>query len=1320
MLGRHFPTLARSIPLHARFFTAVLSLTAALATTLSSPGLGQGVNHTGRWTPPHTTTGRAIHMTLLPGDSTQYHSEIVWWSGLNDEQGPFDGGMWGWRSPGYDCSTYPDASAFQDITPPLPAGSVFCGSDSHIATAAGTQLFVAGGTQPGTDNGVKTVFLFNPRSSTWSQADSMSEARWYATSTALATSTDPLTGPRQLVLSGSKDLSLDFFGGLRNDETDPRDRALFRYGIGYNGHREDPVYAGSGDWPTPRRGHTMVRNDAYRMFGGRDSVQYFDEYWELSRGSNTFGADHDYKWGRPALAQGPRPAARWGHSAVVTPDPAAEMIIFGGVVKDEDGDSLAVDDVWRLWRNSSTQLYEWSPVTIQPPPDTTEFHGPRCGHVAFYQVENRRMFVFGGRDSPTGTPSDSALWALDFADASFNTATWHKLSAVGPSPRYDHAGVYDPTWVHEQLGPGTLDSSYAFVFGGQLANGKSNQLWQLRIAPDTTWQEVGWVGGTKPSPRSGHTLSTVSRLLYVFGGRPGDDTVYVAHMEERHAGEQRTWTTFSRHTPALTGQAAIVEDVQRSRIPEVYDPAANPGSRWTKLANAKKLLNWYPQAFMSAADTVFVAGPDELSYKLSLSGQSWTQFPSTTSGFLGGSAVMYRPGQVMKCGSRDIEVADGRDAVGTTKRVDLTNPTAQWQISSNPMLPRVNHNLVLLPNGKVMAVGGTGKGDGTVPRYRPEIWYPDINNNGGVGEWFGADTLAPQHRIRGYHSTSLLLPCGRILSAGGNDGVQDYDVEVFCPPYLFNSDGSLATRPGLGETPRLVRYGAQDTLCRSSSDSITMVSLIRPAAVTHGFDQNQRFDSLAFAPIAGTPPRLAVTFPASPAEAPPGDYLLFVVNSQGTPSIAKWVRLVASDDVTAPAAVGDLERDIIGTNFIIVSWTAPGDHGWTGTATKADLRYSQSPITAASFCQATALNPLPAPGSGGSAKSYTLTGLQGCRTYYFALKYWDEVNNVSVFGDTVVAKTLCGPCCQEEVRAHRGGAGSTAAHGSGRPEGGAGPTATRPAVAPSAAMPTTAATGLVVEARPGSGGLDLTLFAVADEFEGHPVASDGGVLLQRPDGSGRWTDRLSYDLPADSRFALCVPEQPTRWVLLAPLVVADVLPAVGGEAVAWRLDAARHSRLGDVTATLALADSLPPLGDGDTLIVHYAAAPGTGKLSKGWMVLINRPGVTAPSIRAPRRGAPEGAVLPIAFALYQSQPNPFAERATIRFAVPAASRVKLEVFDLLGRKVRTLADRRYEPGEYEVAWDRRTTRGAWAAPGLYFYRMEAREFRAKRAMMIVP
>ncbi|TMQ69359.1 MAG: T9SS type A sorting domain-containing protein [Candidatus Eisenbacteria bacterium] len=97
-----------------------------------------------------------------------------------------------------------------------------------------------------------------------------------------------------------------------------------------------------------------------------------------------------------------------------------------------------------------------------------------------------------------------------------------------------------------------------------------------------------------------------------------------------------------------------------------------------------------------------------------------------------------------------------------------------------------------------------------------------------------------------------------------------------------------------------------------------------------------------------------------------------------------------------------------------------------------------------------------------------------------------------------------------------------------------------------------------------------------------------------------------------------------------------------------------------------------------------------------------------------------GIVLPDRFALAQNQPNPFGTSTRIRFELPIKSRVKLEVFDLQGRRVKVLADRDFEAGYQSVAWDRRDRFGSAAAPGVYLCRMTAGTFQDQKKMTLLP
>src|SRR5947207_2226753 len=127
---------------------------------------------------------------------------------------------------------------------------------------------------------------------------------------------------------------------------------------------------------------------------------------------------------------------------------------------------------------------------------------------------------------------------------------------------------------------------------------------------------------------------------------------------------------------------------------------------------------------------------------------------------------MYRPGKVMKCGSRDTGSDDGFGDLTTplTASIDFTVGTPAWTSSDTMAWRRVNHNLTALPSGEVIVTGGTGRlgnESNTAPVYRPEIWSPNLNS--GLGGWYGgagSDHLADSPVVRGYHSTTALLPDG--------------------------------------------------------------------------------------------------------------------------------------------------------------------------------------------------------------------------------------------------------------------------------------------------------------------------------------------------------------------------------------------------------------------------------------------------------------------------------------------------------------------------------------------------------------------------------
>jgi hypothetical protein len=169
------------------------------------------------------------------------------------------------------------------------------------------------------------------------------------------------------------------------------------------------------------------------------------------------------------------------------------------------------------------------------------------------------------------------------------------------------------------------------------------------------------------------------------------------------------------------------------------------------------------------------------------------------------------------------------------------------------------------------------------------------------------------------------------------------------------------------------------------------------------------------------------------------------------------------------------------------------------------------------------------------------------------------------------------------------------------------------------------------------------------------------------------------------------------------------------------LVSATHSRLGDALGAVAAASAgATSLAPGDTLTLSFAASPPEKGLERDY-VLVATGVYTAAAPETGRTPAEEPAsrALPTRFALGQNQPNPFASTTRIHFDLPLASRVRLDVFDLQGRRVRVLADAEYPAGFHAVEWDRRGADGHPVPAGVYLYRLHAGAFLAHRKMVLL-
>jgi hypothetical protein len=243
------------------------------------------------------------------------------------------------------------------------------------------------------------------------------------------------------------------------------------------------------------------------------------------------------------------------------------------------------------------------------------------------------------------------------------------------------------------------------------------------------------------------------------------------------------------------------------------------------------------------------------------------------------SSVLLPPAQ-----SQKVMVAGGGyqdkavDAIASTAIVDLTQPNPNFVAGPPLETAKMYVNAVILPDSTVLATGGasTTVKNGHHPVFSTQIYNPATN----------AWTKVEAHTVpRVYHSSALLLPDARVATFGGNpEDSFEMRIEIFEPPYLQAN----TPRPRITGKPTEIGYGGQYDIATTQNTPLRSAVLIRPASVTHSTDSNQRLVNL---PFTRTPTGLSVSVPASRNLAPPGWYMLFVVDESGVPSVASWVHL---------------------------------------------------------------------------------------------------------------------------------------------------------------------------------------------------------------------------------------------------------------------------------------------------------------------------------------------------------------------------------------------------------------------------------------------
>jgi hypothetical protein len=407
---------------------------------------------------------------------------------------------------------------------------------------------------------------------------------------------------------------------------------------------------------------------------------------------------------------------------------------------------------------------------------------------------------------------------------------------------------------------------------------------------------------------SGHAFMPDGRLL-VSGGHKQDDkgidvtNIFDPASESFVPGLPKM--AFGRWYPTvteLTDGRMLTMAGRDSAGQVVTTPEIWENNQWVKLPGAGTLqIPYYPRNFIDPKNSlVFMAGERIMSRWFDPDGVGtgggrgrWIDGPSHLWPFNRdyGSAVMYEPGKILVVGgggNSGWATPDPKASAptATAEKIDLNAGSPTWQSTGSMSIARRHMNATILPDGQVLATGGTSGGgfvniNEALAAKAAEEWNPSTD------QW---TTLASNSVMRVYHSVSILLPDATVLHGASGNAMagavpvpDENNHEIFKPPYLFKG-----ARPTITSAPTSVGYGQSFAVATPNAAQVTTVRWTHIGTVTHAFDFGQRANTLTF---TRTETGVSVTAPSGPNLAPPGYYILFILNRNGVPSTGKIIKV---------------------------------------------------------------------------------------------------------------------------------------------------------------------------------------------------------------------------------------------------------------------------------------------------------------------------------------------------------------------------------------------------------------------------------------------
>jgi hypothetical protein len=324
------------------------------------------------------------------------------------------------------------------------------------------------------------------------------------------------------------------------------------------------------------------------------------------------------------------------------------------------------------------------------------------------------------------------------------------------------------------------------------------------------------------------------------------------------------------------------------------------GSGWSQEYPGSWTPPLYPRLHLLPNGNVFYSAPGPASALFDTPSHTWTVDVATTKfgGNRGyGTSVLLPLTPDNNYDPRVMILGGGNPATNTTEIIDLGAATPAWQYSAPMSQARIEMNAVILPTGRILALGGSVTDEQVASASLQADLFDPVQQTFSPA---GTESFA-----RLYHSVAMLLPDATVWVAGSNPSRGTYEphMEIYQPAYLFTTNAGgqtvLASRPTITSAPSAIDYAAEFQVQTPDAANISSVVMVRNGSVTHSFGMDQRMVGLSFTAGSGT---LSVTGPPNGNIAPPGYYMLFLVNSQGVPSMASMIQIPS--DIPPPPPPG--------------------------------------------------------------------------------------------------------------------------------------------------------------------------------------------------------------------------------------------------------------------------------------------------------------------------------------------------------------------------------------------------------------------------------